>query len=107
MRTAALALLLAAGAVSAADAQPTTLNDVEYLQAARCRGLAASENLGAIDTTKIDALMKAEAHGRTSYIIDKADKTEDDVRRMANRAKAERKAGLMAEREGTCERFYS
>lgn len=108
MRITAIVLALAATtAASAAYAQPTRLTDVEYLQAARCAGLAAAENLGAMDTSSIDALLKAEGRGRASYIADKADAARDQARRAANRAGTERKSGFVAERAGACQRYFS
>lgn len=106
MRTALIVFALTAAAATTASARASHLTDVEYLQAARCSGLAASEALGAMDTASIDALLKAESRGRISYIVDKADAAKADARRQANRAKAERKSGLLAERSGACQRYF-
>ena len=106
MRTAALAMIFTAATATAATAQTDRLTDVEYLQAARCAGLASSETLGEIDTAGVDALLKAEARGRSGFIVDKAEKARKDVERIADRAQAGRKAGLLAEREQSCQRYY-
>ena len=106
MRTAALAMIFTAATATAAMAQTDRLTDVEYLQAARCAGLASSETLGEIDTAGVDALLKAEARGRSGFIVDKAEKARKDVERIADRAQAGRKAGLLAEREQSCQRYY-
>jgi hypothetical protein len=39
-------------------------SNFEFLQAARCRGLAASEGLGKVDTAGIDAFLKQEGSSR-------------------------------------------
>lgn len=107
MRIALTVIALTCAVATTASARANHLTDVEYLQAARCSGLAASEALGAMDTASIDALLKAESRGRVGFIVDKADKARSDAERMANRAKPERRAGLLAERTNTCARYFS
>jgi hypothetical protein len=104
MRIAAT-VFFAAAAVATSAAASSHLTDVEYLQAARCAGLAASENLGAVDAKSFDALMKAEGKGRAGYILAKAEEARDNAKRDAKRAKAERKTTLLAERSGACQRY--
>jgi hypothetical protein len=104
MRIAAIIVALAATAASAAHAQPGRLTDVEYLQAARCAGLAEA-GIGGADAASINALMKAEGRGRAGFIADKAEATRAQVMRQANRASTERKAGFAAELAGACQRF--
>lgn len=106
MRIAIAAIAMTAAVATTASAQPTRLTDVEYLQAARCRGLAASEALGAMNTAAIDAMLKAQTLGRSGYIVDKADQARAEAQRTANRARAERKSGLLAERDGACKRYF-
>ena len=106
MRIALTVFALTAAVATTAAARATHLTDVEYLQAARCSGLAASDALGAMDTASIDAMLKAESRGRAAFIIDKGDQVKSDAKRAANKAKAERKAGLLAERAGTCARYF-
>lgn len=105
MRIAAAALVLSAAFASSASAQSDRLSDVDYLQAARCRGLAASEALGAMDTASIDAMLKAQGRIRSGYIVDRAQAEAEKAERMADHANTERKSGLLAERAGTCQRF--
>jgi hypothetical protein len=101
-------VILTALAVSTtAAAQPSHLSDVQYMQAARCRALIASPALGKEDTSRIDALLKAEGSGRVTYIADKADDMQRDAARMASGASPERKATLIAERDGTCAAYNS
>ena len=102
-----IAAAVAASAAVPAFAQSDRLSDVEYLQAARCRGLVASEALGAMDTASIDAFFAAQSKGRSTYIADKADQITADVKRAAKRAGTERKATLTAERAGVCARYAS
>lgn len=104
MRIALTAIVMTAAFATAAQARGD-LNDVEYLQAARCSGLAASGALGEMDTTTIDAMLKAESRGRTGYIVDKGAAAKADAKRLATRAKSERKAGLQAELSGACARY--
>ena len=106
MRIAMTVIALTCAVATTASARATHLTDVEYLQAARCSGLAASEALGAMDTASIDALLKIESRGRDGFIIDKAEQMKADARRIARRAKPERKAALLAERAGACARYF-
>ncbi len=101
-------VIIAALAVSTtAAAQPTTpkLTDVQYMEAARCRALIASPSLGKEDTTSIDALLKSQGASRTTYVYDKAGEMQSDAARQASGASPERKANLIAERDGTCAAF--
>ena len=107
MRIALTVIALTCAVATTASARANHLSDVVYLQAARCSGLAASEALGAMDTASIDALLKAESRGRVGFVLDKADQARADAKRMAERAKPERKAGLLAERTNTCARYFS
>jgi hypothetical protein len=102
-----LAVLAATAAVATGALAEARLSDVDYLKAARCRGLAGSEALGALDTTALDAKLKAQSRGRPSYIADKADATRKDAERAAKRAGPERKPALIAERDGPCAAYMS
>lgn len=106
MRIALTAIMMTAAFATAAEARARHLTDVEYLQAARCSGLAASGALGEVDTASIDAMLKEEGRGRTGFIVDKAHTTKVDAKRQAARAKPERKAGLQAELNGACARYF-
>ena len=104
MRIALTAVVLTAAFATAAEARGS-LSDVEYLQAARCSGLAASGAFGEMDTASLDAMLKAEGRGRAAYISDKADSNRADAKRVAARAKNGRKADLQAELSGACARY--
>jgi hypothetical protein len=106
MRITALIVTLAAAVATTATAQPgSRLSDVDYMQAARCRGLAGSEALGAMDTQAIDAMLKEQSHGRAAFIADKAGELRDNAVRSAKRADGSTKEKLIAERDGVCKRF--
>lgn len=106
MRITALIVTLAAAAATTATAQPgNRLSDVDFMQAARCRGLAGSEALGAMDTKAIDAMLKEQSHGRAAFITGKADELRDNAVRSAKRADGYTKEKLVAERDGVCKRF--
>ena len=106
MRITALIVTIAAAAATTATAQPgDRLSDVDYMQAARCRGLAASEALGAVDTKAIDAMLKQQGNGRAAFIADKADELRNNAARSAKRADGYTKEKLVAERDGVCKRF--
>lgn len=102
MRIAIAAIVLTTAFAGAAQAR-ASLTDVEYLQAARCSGLAAA--LGDTDAAAIDAMLKTEARGRNAYIVDKGASTKADAKRTATRAKDERKASLQAELSSACARY--
>lgn len=97
-----IASLAVAGSAAAA---PTHLSDVQYMQAARCQALVASPALGKGDTTRIDALMKSEGASRIDYVHDKADEMRRQTTRLAADANPERRASLIAERDGPCAAF--
>lgn len=98
-------LILVAGlaASSAAVAAPARLTDTQFLQLSRCRALVASAELGGGDPKPIDAVLKTESRGREPYIADKAQSLQDEAASAARHAGAERKARLVAERDGVCQ----
>jgi hypothetical protein len=102
---ATIALMSTAG-VSAASAQSVArLSDAQFVKAARCKGLAKSEALGAVETASFDAVIKANKRGRADFIVEKAMTAQDLALSEANRADDARKAELIAERNGACQVF--
>ncbi|MBX3480270.1 MAG: hypothetical protein KF842_07710 [Caulobacter sp.] len=100
------ALVLTAATSTAVAAQPAArLTDSQFVKAARCKGLAKSEALGAMDTTGVDAVIKANKRGRSTHILDKAYNAQDEAQSEADRADDAAKADLIAERTGACEAF--
>lgn len=103
------ALLLGAclAAASAAVAQPLHVNDIHYIVAARCQGLITSDELGpAPNPTGINRFMDIESGGRTSLALDQANDARERAKREAATADPDRRAQLVAERDGPC-RFYA
>ncbi|MBS0410779.1 MAG: hypothetical protein JSR86_12755 [Proteobacteria bacterium] len=98
-------LILVAGlaASTSAVAAPTRLTDTQFLQLSRCRALVASAELGGGDLKAIDAVLKSEGRGREPYITDKAQSLQDEAVRAARHPSADRKARLIAERDGVCQ----
>jgi hypothetical protein len=104
MRTLIAIAALAAATTSTAFAQPSDrLSDVDYMQAARCAGIASAE--GSIDVASVNALLKTQGRGRAAYISDKADEMRSDAARSAKRANGYAKEKLNAELGGVCKRF--
>jgi len=103
MRTTIVIAALAAAAATSAFAQPDSrLSDVEYMQAARCAGIASA---GGVDTASINAMLKTQGRSRVAYIADKADEMRSDAARSAKHANGYAKEKLNAELDGVCKRF--
>ncbi|HYG26194.1 MAG TPA: hypothetical protein VD906_04745 [Caulobacteraceae bacterium] len=105
--TAFIVAVMAASAAAPALAQSDRVSDVEFLQAARCRGLVASQALGATDAASLEAFLNVQGKSRNAYVLDKADQVAADAKRAAKRAGPERRATLSAELAGACARFMS
>ena len=87
---------------AAVAAEPTRISDADFVQAARCVGLASSPALGSSDGAALKALVKSQGWGREPFILDKADETQREARLQADRAGPETKARLNAELTGAC-----
>ena len=90
--------LFAAGAAQAA----TGVSNLQFLEAARCRGLAASETLGKVDTSAIDAFLRQEGSSRELPVRASASKKIVGAQKEADKAEGDKKAKLLAERDGVC-----
>ena len=97
MKTAAIALaamgLLAAGAASASE----RATDLDYMKAARCKGLATG--LGA-DTSGFDAYLKQQSASRSPMVMDRGD--DEMARGKKDAKKSEAKDRINAELSGPC-----
>ena len=62
--TVAAAVLATAAGSTAAFAADARLSDSQFVQVARCQGLAAG------DAAKFDAIYKAQKRGRADFVID-------------------------------------
>lgn len=100
MKTLIIATVAAASLASAAHAGSVT--NLQFLEAARCRGLAASDNLGKLDTTALDAFLRNEGVARDLDVRISAQKKLQAAGKEADGADSEKKAKLLAEREGVC-----
>lgn len=95
---AAAVLFATAGAAQAA----TNISNFQFLEAARCRGLAASEGLGKVDTAAIDAFLREQGESREGVVRASASKKISGAQREADQAQGDKKAKLLAERDGVC-----
>lgn len=100
MKTLIIATVAVASLAGAAQAGPVT--NLQFLEAARCRGLAGSEALGKLDTTALDTFLRAEGSSRELATRVSAQKKIQSAAKEADGADAEKKAKLLAERDGAC-----
>jgi hypothetical protein len=100
MRLFPIAVVLAGIAVAGSAMAAGRATDVDYLNAARCRGIAGALSA---DTSALDAFLKAQGRTRIDYILQKAD---DEQRRGARDAKSpSHAAAATAELSGPCQAF--
>ena len=100
MKTLIIATVAAASLAGAAHAGPVT--NLQFLEAARCRGLAGSENLGKLDTTALDTFLRTEGSARDLAVRTSAQNKIKAAQKEADAADGDKKAKLLAEREGAC-----
>ncbi|WP_066683931.1 hypothetical protein [Caulobacter sp. CCH9-E1] len=102
------ALIVTAAAFAAfAGVAQAGVSNLNYLEAARCRGLAASENLGKLDTTTLDAFLRDEGAARDLAVRTSAINKMQAALKEANAADGEKKAKLLAQRDGACAAFIA
>lgn len=89
---AALGVVAAAGTATAAS----RISDMDYLKAARCKGLA--QGLSA-DTAGVDALLKDARKSRDAYIVDRGDA---EMKRAKRETQGDRKDKVSAEFTNAC-----
>lgn len=100
MKTLIIATVAVASLASAAHAGSIT--NLQFLEAARCRGLAGSENLGKLDTAALDTLLRTEAGTRDLASLNSAQNKLKAAAKEADAADGEKKTKLLAEREKAC-----
>lgn len=93
--TVAAAVLATAAGSTAAFAADARLSDSQFVQVARCQGLAAG------DAAKFDAIYKAQKRGRADFVIDKAANARSDAARLVRSDAAAAAAALASD----CSRF--
>ncbi len=100
MKTLIIATVAAASLAGVAHAGSVT--NLQFLSAARCRGLASSENLGKLDTASLDAFLRTEGSARDLAVRTSAKNKIEAARKEADAADGEKRAKLLAERDGSC-----
>lgn len=101
-------LVIATVAVaSLAGAARAELSDRQYLEAARCRALAASDALGKLDTAGIDTMLRGEGATRTLATKTSAINKMASATKDAASADEKKKAKLLAERDGPCAAYLA
>ncbi len=107
MKKIVIATTIAISALAGAAQAGTGVSDMNYLQAARCRGLAISEGLGKVDTANIDAFLKQETDARDMSVRISAGNKVTAAQKEADKAQGAKKDKLLAERSGACSAFLS
>lgn len=100
MKMLTIAVVTVSALAGVAQAAPVT--NLQYLQAARCRGLAASEGLGKLDTAAIDAFLRTEGSARDLAVRTSAVNRMTSAMNEANKAEGGKKEELLAERGSQC-----
>lgn len=101
MKTIIIAAVIASALTGVAQAAPK-VSDNQFLQAARCRGLASSEGLGRLDTAAIDQLLRAEGQTRTLAVKASANNKINTAQAQGDKADGAKKEKLLAERQEAC-----
>jgi hypothetical protein len=97
---AVLIALVAAGSIAGVAHAGAT--DKQFVEASRCSALAASENLGKLDTTTVEAFLRSSAaEQKPSTRIDAVTKM-NNARKKADSADGNAKLKLIAERDQIC-----
>jgi hypothetical protein len=102
MKKIIVATIVAVSALAGAAQASTAVSNFDFLQAARCRGLAASEGLGKLDTAGIDAFLKQETGSRELPIRVSANNKIASAQKEGDKADGAKKEKLLAERSGVC-----
>lgn len=102
-----LAMAAMAASVAPAFAADNRWTDGQYLQANRCLALAESSALGAVDAGDLAAQIKFQAFGRGSSITDRGMSLRAEAARQGKTKDEERKAKLLAERDGVCKAYLT
>jgi hypothetical protein len=100
MRTTAIAIVAAGFAAAAANvAVAAAPSDLDYLKAARCRGLASAGAPATVDVAALDAYLKSAERSRTIQVMDRAKAEEARGKRDAKGKYQDR---VVAELNGAC-----
>lgn len=104
-KTIITAVVAISAALAGAAQAETAVSNFDFLQAARCRGLAASEGLGKLDTARIDAFLKQETGNRELPIRVSANNKIVAAQKEGDKAEGAKKEKLLAERTGACSAY--
>lgn len=104
MKKIIIAAVVAASAMTGL-AQAAEISNMQFLQAARCRGLAASEGLGKLDTAGIDAFLKQETGSRELPVRVSANNKISAAQKEGDKAEGAKKDKLLAERSSACSNY--
>lgn len=99
MKAVVIGLVAASAVASVAHAGASSK---QFVEASRCSALAASENLGKLDTTAVEAFLRSAAAEQKYSVRVDAITTMNNTRRKADRATGAAKAKLLAERDQVC-----
>ncbi|PIB92704.1 hypothetical protein [Caulobacter sp. FWC2] len=100
---AVLIALVAAGSIAGVAHAGAT--DKQFVEASRCSALAASENLGKLDTSAVDAFLRTESADRKASVRIDAVTKMNNTRKKADSADGNAKLKLIAERDQVCAPF--
>ncbi|MDO8411136.1 MAG: hypothetical protein Q7S93_13865 [Phenylobacterium sp.] len=95
-------VLSAAALATAGSAAATELNDIEFLKATRCLALVKSD-VAAVDTAAIEAMLRDQAYGRTSYVMERAKNERSRATRQGRSKDEGVQLGLRQEIAGPCQ----
>lgn len=107
MKKIIVATVIVVSALAGAAEATGSVSNLQFLQAARCRGLAASEGLGKLDTTSIDVFLKQETGNRELPIRVSANNKIASAQKEGDKAEGAKKDKLLAERSAACTAWLS
>ena len=95
-------VLSAAALVTAGSAAAAELKDNEFLEATRCRALAKAE-MADLDTAAIDDMLRDQAYGRTSRVLERAKSERSRANRQARSSDEKIQFEIRQEVSGPCQ----
>ncbi|MDP1617065.1 hypothetical protein [Phenylobacterium sp.] len=95
-------VLSAAALATAGSAAAVELKDNEFLEATRCRALAKAETAG-LDTAAIDNMLRDQAYGRTSRVLEQAKSERSRANRQARSSDEKLRFEIRQEVSGPCQ----
>jgi len=102
MKSIIITVAIAASALTGVAHAGSKVSDNQFLQVARCRGLASSEGLGRLDTAAIDLLLRTEGQARTLAVKTSANNKINAAQAQGDKAEGAKKEKLLAERQDDC-----